>query len=331
MSPADKPKSGGLSGVRHLTDVGNESVPMILLAIAGPTGVGKTGAAIELADLLRTRGEDPVAVNCDSMQVYAGLEILSGAPSQFEQLQLEHRLNGFVPIDQEFSAGRYAARAHVEIDTLIGEGRRPLLVGGTGLYQRAALSTMELRPPVPAEVRAEVDAEIDRYGLELMHSRLPESVRATVHVNDRLRVARATELIRTGEDPAPDHAGGGELWTAQLRHPTLLVGITESDEILKERIAARVEAMAAHGADAEARRAIDAGASRTARAAIGFDEFQRGDCEDVVRQHLRYGKRQMTWLRRTEGVTVVERSGRTDRQVALELLELLDDAGNRNA
>jgi len=297
---------------------------MEVVAIAGPTGVGKTGVSIELAEMLRERGEDPVAINCDSMQVYEGLEILSGAASPAERSLLEHRLLGFVPVDEEFSAGRYARRAGEEIDSLLEEGRRPLLVGGTGLYQRAALSEMELRPAVPQEVRDSVDAEIEADGLEAVHGRLPEAARTSVHPNDRLRVARATELLRMGEDPAPDHAGGGELWTARFRRPTLLVGITESDEVLKERIEARVEEMAAHGADEEARRADALGASRTARAAIGFNEFQTGDLEGVVRRHLRYGKRQMTWLRRTDGVTVIERAGRDDRQVAEDVLKLVD-------
>lgn len=210
------------------------SQPPLLVAIAGPTGVGKTGVAIELAGLLRKRGEDPVAINCDSIQVYEGLSILSGAPGPMERAELEHRLTGFVPVDEEFSAGRYARRAREEIDLLLGEGRRPLVVGGTGLYQRAALSEMDLRPPVPPETRAEVDAEIERDGLEAVYARLPESTRASVHGNDRLRVARATELLRMGEDPAPDHEGGGELWTAQLRHPGVIFGITESDEVLRK-------------------------------------------------------------------------------------------------
>ena len=100
--------------------------PPLLVAIAGPTGVGKTGVAVELAGLLKQRGEDPVAVNCDSMQVYEGLAILSGAPGPMERAELEHRLTGFVPVDEQFSAGRYARRAREEIDSLLAEGRRPL-------------------------------------------------------------------------------------------------------------------------------------------------------------------------------------------------------------
>ncbi len=93
---------------------------MDVIAIFGPTAVGKTGVALELADVLRGRGEDPVAVNCDSIQVYRGLEVLSGAASAAERERLEHRMLSFVPVSEEFSAGRYAELAHREIDSLAG-------------------------------------------------------------------------------------------------------------------------------------------------------------------------------------------------------------------
>ena len=139
---------------------------MRALAIFGPTAVGKTGVAIEVADRLRERGEDPVAISCDSIQVYRGLEILSGSAGRDEQARLEHRLLGVVGVDEEFSAGRFAKLAHAEIDRLLAEGRRPIVVGGTGLYMRAALSELELRPPVPSAVRAEIEADLDRRGAD---------------------------------------------------------------------------------------------------------------------------------------------------------------------
>src|SRR3954469_11821562 len=115
---------------------------MKVLAIFGPTAVGKTDVAIAVAEILRERGEDPVAVNCDSIQVYRGLEVLSGAASAEEQARLEHRLLGVAGVEEEFSAGRFAGLAHAEIDRLLQEGRRPILVGGTGLYLRAALANL---------------------------------------------------------------------------------------------------------------------------------------------------------------------------------------------
>src|SRR5947209_140282 len=113
-----------------------------VIALFGPTGVGKTAVAIALASQLRALGEDPVAVSADALQVYAGLETLTGAPTPAEQEQLEHRLISAVRIDQAFSAGRYSQLAHAEIDALLEAGRRPVVVGGTGLYLRAALAQL---------------------------------------------------------------------------------------------------------------------------------------------------------------------------------------------
>lgn len=123
---------------------------MNVVAIFGPTGVGKTGVAIALAELLRERGEDPVAVNCDALQVYEGLEVLTGAATAAERTGLEHRLLGFVPVTADFSIGDYMPLAHKEIDAALEAGRRPIVVGGTGLYLRAALAKLSLQK-VPAE------------------------------------------------------------------------------------------------------------------------------------------------------------------------------------
>lgn len=301
---------------------GKLSSRLPLIAIFGPTAVGKTAVAIELGRLISEAGGSAVAVNCDSIQVYRGLEIISGAADQRQRKQLEHRLVSFVPVDEEFSAGRYSKLAHAEIDSLAAAGSCPILVGGTGLYLRAALTDMEFRPPVPDEVRAQVEREIEARGVAAVHADLPADRRRQIHVNDRVRVSRALELMKTGQEPAPDHSRGGELWTAGLRRPSLLIGLVEEAQVLRDRIVERVGAMAEAGAALEARRALEAGASRTARAAIGFDEFISGDLERAAIEHRRYAKRQMTWMRRMHGVEILERSGRSDRDLALAILRL---------
>ncbi|HET8955479.1 MAG TPA: isopentenyl transferase family protein [Solirubrobacterales bacterium] len=123
---------------------------MNVLAIFGPTGVGKTGVAVALGELLRESGEDPVAINCDALQVYEGLAVLTGAATAEERARLEHRLLGFVPVTADFSIGDYMPLAHREIDAALEAGRRPIVVGGTGLYLRAALAELSLQK-VPAE------------------------------------------------------------------------------------------------------------------------------------------------------------------------------------
>lgn len=125
---------------------------MDVVAIFGPTGVGKTGVAIALAEKLRDRGEDPVAISCDALQVYEGLGTLTGVATAAEQKRLEHRLIGFVPVEQPFSVGDYMPLAHAEIDRALDAGRRPIVVGGTGLYLRAALAELSLvKAPPGAE------------------------------------------------------------------------------------------------------------------------------------------------------------------------------------
>jgi tRNA dimethylallyltransferase len=139
--PADGPETAGAQRLSaRRPDV---------VAVFGPTGIGKTGVAIELAELLRERGEDPVAVNCDALQVYAGLETLTGVATAAEQTRLEHRLVSFVAVTEDFSIGDYMPLAHAEIDAALAANRRPLVLGGTGLYLRAALAELSLQK-VPA-------------------------------------------------------------------------------------------------------------------------------------------------------------------------------------
>jgi tRNA dimethylallyltransferase len=297
---------------------------MRVLAIFGPTAVGKTGVAVAVAELLRERGEDPVAVSCDAIQVYRGLEVLSGAASRGERAQLEHRRLGVVTIGDEFSAGLYAKLAHREIDGLLTEGRRPIVVGGTGLYLRAALSDLDLRPPVSPEIRAEVEREVEERGPQALHDELEPEVAATVHPADRKRVARSLELQRAGLPAPMPHRKGGRVWTAELRHPTLLVGLAVEPEDLAERIDARVDAMVTAGVLEEVADADRAGASRTARAAIGFEDLLAGDVEAVKRAQMKFARRQLTWLRRMEGVETIDRGGRSDDELARQIIDLLD-------
>jgi tRNA dimethylallyltransferase len=289
---------------------------MEIAAIFGPTAVGKTGVAIELAELLRSRGEDPVAVNCDSIQVYEGLEVLSGAAAGVELERLEHRLLAFVPVSEEFSAGLYARLAHGEIDSLLEAGRRPIVVGGAGLYLRAALAELEMRPPVPADVREDVEADLEARGAGALHAELDPELAKGVHPNDRKRVTRLTELQRLGIYPNSSTEG---LWTEELRRPARLFGLTIPREELAGRIDARVEAMVAAGAADEARRADEAGASRTARSAIGFSELLAGDPDRMKSAQRAFARRQLTWMRKMPGVEVVDRQGRTDADVAAQI------------
>jgi len=241
-----------------------------VIAIFGPTGVGKTGVAIELAELLRERGEDPVAVSCDALQVYEGLSVLTGVASAEEQAHLEHRLVGFVPVTERFNVGDYMPLAHAEIDRALEAGRRPIVVGGTGLYLRAALGELS--------------------------------------------------LVK-----APPESEDSELWSPQTRHPTAIFGLDMERERLYERIDARTEAIVAAGARAEVERAEEAGPSRTARKALGFDEVLSGDLETMQKRSRNYARRQLTWMRKIPNLRWIDRGPSNDAEVAATICAQLTE------
>jgi tRNA dimethylallyltransferase len=292
-----------------------------IVAIFGPTGVGKTAVAVALAERLRARGEDPVAISADALQVYRGLEALTGAAGPQERARLEHRLLGVVPVTESFSAGRFAELAHHEIDAALEAGRRPIVVGGTGLYLRAALSALNLRPPPPPELRERVRARLAELGPQALHEELarraPETA-ASIDPADRTRVGRALELLEMGEQP-PAAGEASVLWTLELRRPTRLFGLTMEREALYERIDRRVDALVGAGAAREVRRAEASGASHTARKALGYEELLAGDVEAMKRRSRNLSKRQLTWMRKLAGVEVIDVTGREPAQVAAQI------------
>src|SRR4051794_2097357 len=300
---------------------GEARAPREVIALFGPTGVGKTSVAIALADLLRMRREKPVAISADALQVYKDLETLTGVATATEQTRLEHRLASFVPVEQEFSVGEFMPLAHQEIDAALAAGRRPIVVGGTGLYLRAALTDLDLRPPPPPELRARIESELEEVGPETLHARLPKAAAATIEPTDRSRVVRALELLEMGESTKGE--GESQLWTSHSRHPTLLFGLVMDREALYGRIDARADAMVAAGAAEEVRRADAAGASRTARKALGFDELLAGDVDAMKKRTRNYAKRQLTWMRKLPGVHLIDMTGREPLDAAADIARVL--------
>jgi tRNA dimethylallyltransferase len=299
---------------------GESSQPSHLIALFGPTGVGKTAVAVALARLLRDRGERPVAISADALQVYQGIETLTGVATQVEQRELEHRLVSFLPIDASFSAGQYTDLAHAEIDNALEEGRRPIVVGGTGLYLRAALTELDLRPPPPEGVRERWIAELERYGAPALHTRLALQApwaAAGIDPNDSQRLVRSLELLEAGELEPP--SGPSQLWTDEMRQPTLLVGLVMEREALYARIDARVEGMLSKGVREEVLRAHAAGASATARKALGFEELLSGDVESMKRHTRNYARRQLTWMRKLAGVRLLDVTELSPERAAEEI------------
>jgi tRNA dimethylallyltransferase len=176
-----------------------------VVAIFGPTGVGKTGVAVTLADLLRERSEDPVAINCDALQVYEGLGTLTGVASAAERERLEHRLIEFVPVGSDFSIGDYMPLAHAEIDAALAAGRTPIVVGGTGLYLRAALAELSLVKAPPQAAGSELWSPATRhptiiFGLDLDRAQLYARIDARA---EAIVAAGALEEVKRAEALGP--------------------------------------------------------------------------------------------------------------------------------
>jgi tRNA dimethylallyltransferase len=312
------------------TRIPTDDTPRVrsVVAVFGPTGVGKTAVAIALADRLRADGEDPVAVSADALQVYAGLETLTGVATAQERERLEHRLVGFLPVSESFSAGAYARRAHAEIDGLLADDRRPIVVGGTGLYLRAALAELDLRPPVPQAIRERRRAQLEELGAPALHAELAAkapAAAAAVEPTDGQRITRALELLDAGHAPP----AGPQLWTADTRHPTVLAGLTMEREALTARIDARVREMVDGGAADEVRVAAR-DASATARKALGFEELLSGDVEAMQRNTRRYAKRQLTWMRKLPNAHLIDVTDRTPDDVAAELHGMIRACDSRS-
>jgi len=158
---------------------------LTVLALFGPTGVGKTGVAVALAGLLCARGEEPVAINCDALQVYEGLDALTGAATAAERAVLPHELLGIVPVTADFSIHEYMPLAHEAIDVAVAAGKTPIVVGGTGLYLRAALADLSLRKVPAFDEESELWSGVTRhptqlFGLDMDRAKLYERIDARV-------------------------------------------------------------------------------------------------------------------------------------------------------
>ena len=180
---------------------------MHVVALFGPTGVGKTAVALALARLLRERGEDPIAISADALQVYRGLETLTGAATRGRAGRARAPAASFVDPSETFSAGEFAERAHAEIDAALASGRRPIVVGGTGLYLQAALTDLELRPPPDPAIRASVTGAARRAAAPSGSTRSwprgrPPRPQA-IDPHDRTRVGARARAARDGRGARP--------------------------------------------------------------------------------------------------------------------------------
>jgi len=289
-------------------------VTELVIGLFGPTASGKSDVAAAVAERIPAE-----VISADAMQVYDGLPILTNRSPHPEHL------TGIWPLTHEASVGEYAPLAHAAIDEAFDAGRTPVVVGGTGLYFRAALAELDL-PPAPASGDRERWSELyDESGPEAAHARLREldpAAAERVHPNDRRRVVRALELAATGSSLVPRN---DQLFSGGWRHPTLVVGLDVPKDALERRILERTRRMFDAGVEEEVRAALEGRLSSTARKVIGIDEVSTLEREEAIAalaiRTRRYAAYQRKWMRRLEGLVMVA-ADRPPQETAAEIVEL---------
>ena len=277
-----------------------------LVVLVGPTGVDKTAAAVRLAAMLPIE-----AVSADSRQIYRGMDIGTGKPSREEQAALAHHLIDVVDPDERYHAARFRSEALAVIEGIRGRGRLPVVVGGTGLYVRALLKGLRAAPAADPALREELHAFAAARGGGALHDRLAAldvAAAERLHPNDRVRIVRAIEVSMRGVAGARA-AGTGDWTEGAGSWRLLMVGLRQSREALRARLADRVRAMFARGMLDEVARLVAAGYGESLPAMDGIGYRQcgavlRGNLavEEalrlMIRDTVRYAKRQMTWFAR---------------------------------
>ncbi len=278
--------------------------------IAGPTASGKSALALELAE--RHGG---VIINADSMQVYAELSILSARPPETETTRAPHRLYGHVAAAERYTVARWRSDVAAALAETEAEGRLPIIVGGTGLYFKALTEGLSAVPPIPDDLRRELDTAAHEEGVPALHARLaaldPQAA-LRLSPNDRTRVLRALEVVTATGRPLATYQSEDGLPPLIRPEEALRLVIEPERAVLYERINKRFDAMVASGALDEARALLALGLDPNlpAMKAIGIKEFGahlaglvslETAIEEAKMQTRRYAKRQGTWFRNQMG------------------------------
>lgn len=293
-----------------------------LLAVLGPTASGKSDLAVDLAKHLIASGRPAEIINSDAMQLYRHMNIGTAKLSLEEQQGVTHHLLDVIDPSEEMTAVQYQEIARAKAKQLLDSGITPIFVGGSMFYVSAALDSLDFAP-TDSKIREALEAEAERVGAITMHDRLkqldPLTAERIPSQNVR-RVIRALEVIEiTGSEYSsqlPEQA----FWL-----PTIELGISVDREIIKERIAKRVEKMWESGLLDEAHYlATNWELSRTAKMAIGYQQAfkqlsgehsQAEAIAETVSLSQRYARRQMSWFRRDKRIHWLDGS-----------LELIDQA-----
>ncbi|MEV8526446.1 tRNA (adenosine(37)-N6)-dimethylallyltransferase MiaA [Streptomyces sp. NPDC052000] len=300
-----------------------------VIAVVGPTAAGKSDLGVFLAQQLG--GE---VVNADSMQLYRGMDIGTAKLTPEERGDVPHHLLDIWDVTEPANVAAYQKLARTEIDRLLAEGRTPVLVGGSGLYVRAAIDVLEFPGTDPA-VRARLERELDEQGSGALHARLaaadPEAARAILASNGR-RIVRALEVIEITGQPFTANLPGHE-----SVYDTVQIGVDVGRPELDERISVRVDRMWEAGLLDEVRALEERGLrdGRTASRALGYQQVLAafaGECTDdearaeTVRATKRFARRQDSWFRRDPRVHWLSGAAEHRRELPQQALALVERA-----
>ncbi len=304
--------------------MGNTRLKTAIL-IAGPTASGKSAVAIAVA-----RQMDGVVINADAMQLYAELDVLTSRPSKADEDTVPHRLFGWVPASEAWSAGRWLEAASREISAAWDQGKVPVVAGGTGLYFKVLEEGLSKISPVPADIRDHWRQRLQREGPQTLHGELARAApadAARIKRSDGQRIVRALEVFDATGKPLGEHFSDAGKTSVLAKADVLKVALTPPRDELYGNCDARFEAMMANGAlrEVEKLMALKLNHELPAMKAIGVQalaEHLAGtmSLEEAVamaqKQTRNYAKRQMTWIRnQMAGWPRVE-----TRQAAIEML-----------
>lgn len=280
--------------------------------LAGPTGAGKSGLALRVAEAV-----DGEIVGCDALQVYLGLDAATAKPSADDRARVRHWVVDTIDPRRDYTVADYVRDADAAIAAIRAASRVPIVVGGTGMYLRGLLRGVVAAPPRDPELRARLSRMIDRFGVERawrVLSRLDPASGSRIPPRDRQRVVRALEVALTGESLSARLARAGSWGSTAERYRALKFCLDADRERLARRLEERVSAFFAAGLVAEVRALLAAGVPPTANAlkGIGYREVVRalesaadplGTAAAVVTASRRYAKRQRTWFRSEPSMT----------------------------
>lgn len=285
-----------------------------ILVIAGPTASGKTALGIQMA--LRLNGE---IISADSMQIYKGMDIATAKPTKEEMNTVPHHLIGFLDRTESFSVADYVTLASEKAEDILSRGKRPIVVGGTGLYISSFINNVQFADiksdeSIRERLRAEAQEYSNAYLLEKLRRFDPESA-AELHENNLSRVIRALEVYEITGRKLSDFRK--ESLLKKSPYDFKAVAITYSDrQVLYDRINRRVDIMVKNGLIDEAYEIYkESRKIKTAHQAIGCKEFapyfektaSLDECiENIKQQTRRYAKRQLTWFRHEPYINWIE-------------------------